>query len=257
MTGRADRLVEIRREIDSLDDALLDLLNRRARAALEVGAVKSGEAEPRFYRPERETAVVRRLVENNEGPLSDPDVARLFREIMSTCRALEQRIAVGCATVGEACAAVGHFGGAVDIVAASDSREALEFVEHARCDFAAVGFSDSGEALPVLASLPDRELAVCAEWYARGSERYFVVGTSTAPPTGNDWTAMVVPAQGVAAIASWCRDRGVVMRSTAISTVVTSTLVEVALHADDSLVGRLAADGGAAIVGSFPSADSG
>ena len=257
MTDVDAGLVEIREEIDALDDALLDLLNRRARAALEVGAVKRGEAEPRFYRPEREAAVVRRLAANNEGPLADRDVARLFREIMSTCRALEQRMTVGCATVGEACAAVGHFGGAVDIFASPDSRTAIACVEHARCDYAVVGFSDAGEAPHVLASLPDRELAVCAEWYDRGRERYLVVGTGTVQPIGADWTAMVVPVRGVSAIASSCRDRGVAMRSTAISTVAASALVEVALHAGDSLLRRLAADCGGAIVGSFPSADSG
>ena len=257
MTGRDARLAEIRGAIDALDDTLLDLLNRRARAALDAGAVKSGDAAPRFYRPEREAAVIRRLSASNEGPLSDPDVARLFREIMSTCRALEQGMTVGCATVGEACAAVGHFGGAIDIFASPDSRDALAAVEHARCDYAVVGFPDSGEAPPELASLPGRALAVCAQWHARGGERYFVVGTGAASPTGNDWAAMIVSAHEDAAIASWCRDRGVTMRSTAISGVAESMLVEVALQADDALLGRLTAECGGVVVGSFQCAGSG
>ena len=111
VTDRDARLDAIRREIDALDAELLDLLNRRGRAVLEVASVKSREAEPRYYRPEREAALLRRLAAMNEGPLPDVEVMRLFREIVSTCRTLEQRLVIGCTTVGEACAAAGHFGG--------------------------------------------------------------------------------------------------------------------------------------------------
>lgn len=42
-----------------------------------------------FYRPEREAQVLRKVMERNQGPLSDVTMARLFREIMSACLALE------------------------------------------------------------------------------------------------------------------------------------------------------------------------
>ncbi|MEX3710540.1 chorismate mutase [Acinetobacter baumannii] len=35
-----------------------------------------------FYRPEREAQVLRKVMERNQGPLSDASMARLFREIM-------------------------------------------------------------------------------------------------------------------------------------------------------------------------------
>ena len=101
VSARDTRLDTIRREIDALDAELLELLNRRGRRALEVAAVKDCKAEPRYYRPERETALLRRLVAANGGPLSDEEVMRLFREIVSTCRALEQRLEIRCTTVGE------------------------------------------------------------------------------------------------------------------------------------------------------------
>ena len=47
-----------------------------------------------FYRPEREAQVLRNVMERNEGPLSDTTMARLFREIMSSCLALEQPLKV-------------------------------------------------------------------------------------------------------------------------------------------------------------------
>ena len=43
-----------------------------------------------MYRPEREAQVLRRIKELNPGPLSDETAARLFREIMSACLALEK-----------------------------------------------------------------------------------------------------------------------------------------------------------------------
>ena len=45
-----------------------------------------------FYRPEREAQILRKVIEQNKGPLSEEEMARLFREIMSACLALEQQL---------------------------------------------------------------------------------------------------------------------------------------------------------------------
>lgn len=83
-------LDQIREEIDSVDQQLQHLINRRAKLAESVAKAKfSMEESPMFYRPEREAQVLRRIMERNEGPLSDVTMARLFREIMSACLALE------------------------------------------------------------------------------------------------------------------------------------------------------------------------
>ena len=90
-------LSRIRDRIDDVDRKLLKLLSERAGLALEVGKVKQaqqgGEA-PVYFRPEREAQILTRLKERNRGPLSDGDVARLFREIISCCLALEQPLSV-------------------------------------------------------------------------------------------------------------------------------------------------------------------
>ena len=54
-------LDDIRRQIDSIDQELLDLLNRRADLVHEVGVVKKREGL-QIYAPEREEALLRRLV---------------------------------------------------------------------------------------------------------------------------------------------------------------------------------------------------
>lgn len=111
-------LAALRGEIDDIDRRIHALLNARARCALRVAEVKSAalagaEGEVAFYRPEREADVLRGVMERNDGPLPDRDVAALFREIMSCCLALEQPLTIAYlgpeGTFTEA-AAIKHFG---------------------------------------------------------------------------------------------------------------------------------------------------
>ena len=81
-------LLALRTRIDAVDRELLDLLNRRAHLAQEVGEVKKREGSVAF-RPEREAQVIDSLKTVNAGPLKSDSVAPIWREIMSACRALE------------------------------------------------------------------------------------------------------------------------------------------------------------------------
>jgi chorismate mutase / prephenate dehydratase len=85
-----DTLKNIRARIDALDDRIVDLLGERAALAQDIGHAKSGAK----YRPEREAQVLRRVTARNHGPLPAPALARLYMEIMSACRALEDGISV-------------------------------------------------------------------------------------------------------------------------------------------------------------------
>lgn len=64
-------LKALRVRIDSLDEKILELISERARCAQEVAKVKTAtlaEGEkPVFYRPEREAAVLKRVMERNKG----------------------------------------------------------------------------------------------------------------------------------------------------------------------------------------------
>ncbi|MBF7689192.1 MULTISPECIES: prephenate dehydratase [Acinetobacter] len=107
-------LDQIRSDIDGVDQQIHALINRRASLAEAVAHAKFAEEDnPLFYRPEREAQVLRKVMERNEGPLSDATVARLFREIMSACLALEapQSIAfLGPEGTFTQAAALKHFG---------------------------------------------------------------------------------------------------------------------------------------------------
>ena len=77
-----------RRQIDALDDEIVERISHRARLALETARAKSPDGS--FYDPAREAQVLRRIRETNPGPLTDDEMVRLFRELMSACLALER-----------------------------------------------------------------------------------------------------------------------------------------------------------------------
>jgi len=80
-----------RAEIDEIDRELLQLLNRRARLAMKVGALKKTAGLP-CCDPEREHVVLRTLQKANTGPLDQRAVAKLFRRIIVESRRVEARI---------------------------------------------------------------------------------------------------------------------------------------------------------------------
>ena len=84
-------LSEIRSKIDALDTRLVELLSARAKLAQQAWHAKGNASA---YKPEREAQVLRRIRELNKGPLSATALTRLFTEIMSACRALEEQMAV-------------------------------------------------------------------------------------------------------------------------------------------------------------------
>jgi len=83
------RLVQIRRDIDALDQDLLALLNRRAGLSLEVGRLKQDRREI-IFKPFREKEVLSRLAQANPGPLPETHLRAIYREILSSSRRLQR-----------------------------------------------------------------------------------------------------------------------------------------------------------------------
>ncbi len=86
-----------RAEIDEVDRELLRLLNRRARLAIKVGALKRAAGLP-CCDPEREDVVIRTLQQANTGPLDHRAVTKLFGRIIRESRRVEGQTSSG--TVG-------------------------------------------------------------------------------------------------------------------------------------------------------------
>ena len=82
-----------RKEIDALDVQILELLNKRAQHAMDIGAIKR-DSNSAYYVPEREKAIFDKLRSINPGPLPDKAIKTIYREIISAVRALEKPVEV-------------------------------------------------------------------------------------------------------------------------------------------------------------------
>lgn len=80
----------IRKEIDAIDDELLGLIRRRCELSVEMGRIKAGSGFDTFD-PCRETAIVERLSSAARPPLTKAMVEKIFSEIFSMSRALQQK----------------------------------------------------------------------------------------------------------------------------------------------------------------------
>ncbi|HSC95258.1 MAG TPA: prephenate dehydratase [Burkholderiales bacterium] len=154
----------IRKRIDALDRRLVKLLSARARLAQRVGRLKEGAA----YRPEREAQVLRGILAENRGPLPGAALARLFVEIISACRALEDSLRaayLGPPGTFSQEAAVKHFGGLSDLVPCGSIDEVFRQVETGAAGYGVVPVENStegaiGRTLDLLLSTPAQ---VCGE----------------------------------------------------------------------------------------------
>ena len=82
------KIEDWREEIDAIDQELLLLLNRRARMAQKIGALKRAAGLP-IYDADREHSVLSQVQDANAGPLDEPAVAKLFRRIIRETRRAE------------------------------------------------------------------------------------------------------------------------------------------------------------------------
>lgn len=139
------QLLPHRTAIDEIDRQILTLLNQRAAHAKAIGELKGTGV---VYRPEREAQVLRRIQSLNQGPLSDEAAARLFREMMSECLALERPLTVaylGPEGTFTQLAAIKHFGRAAQCVACATIDESLRLVEAGQADYAVTPIENSTE----------------------------------------------------------------------------------------------------------------
>jgi chorismate mutase len=80
---------EHRRNIDEIDRQLVQLLNKRAYHAIEIGRIKKRLNIP-IYDPEREEEIFQSLRAVNYGPLTAEAMQRLFERIIDESRRIER-----------------------------------------------------------------------------------------------------------------------------------------------------------------------
>lgn len=147
---------DLRRQIDQLDVRLVELLNQRARVAMEVGKTKRGNGRP-VYAPDREHLIYRRLPQLSRGPLRPENLQAIYREIMSSCLALEKPLRIAYlgpeGTYSEQ-AARDQFGASAELVPFGSVDAVFEEVERRRVDYGVIPVENSTEG--VVAQTLDR-----------------------------------------------------------------------------------------------------
>ena len=134
-----------RAEIDRIDLELVSLLSRRAGLAHSIGASKASQGAAVFA-PGREEEVFRRIAQANRGPLSEPSLRAIWREIMSASRALEQPLTIchfGQPGAFTHLAAQLKFGHSVTYAAVEDIAAVFTEVEKGHADYGVVPIENS------------------------------------------------------------------------------------------------------------------
>lgn len=191
----------IRREIDSIDDQILDLLARRFAATGRVKATKASDgsiaASP--FRPAREAAMLRRLIAKGGDRLPPQTLVRLWRVILSAStqlqapvtlhvpKALGQDLAMRLLIAQHFCdMKVDLHEGPADALAALRTRQGDLALIATASDWASGLSPDEPGSPRVIGSLP-----VTA---AGGSPQLLVFGHAPAQESGDDETLVIIPA---------------------------------------------------------------
>ena len=161
----ADDIAKHRAEIDALDEKIAALLNARATRAAAIGKLKANGGA---YRPEREAEVLRRIAGANRGPLANEALVRLFTEIISACRSLEEPLSVaylGPQGTFSEMALAKQFGASVEAQPCGSIDEVFRAAETGAAHYAVVPVENStdgaiGRTLDLLLATP---LKICAE----------------------------------------------------------------------------------------------
>ena len=160
-------LDDIRKEIDTIDRQLLDLLSQRADLVHEVGVVKKRDGL-QIYAPDREQALLTRLVEMNQGRLPEKSIRAIYREIMSAALALEDHLRIaylGPEGTWTHQAAIKKFGHSVDYMPQPNFSDVFDQVARRKASYGVVPIENSteGAVSHTLDLFVDSPLHICAQ----------------------------------------------------------------------------------------------
>jgi len=162
-------LDELRRQIDKIDDRVIELLNERAGVVMKVGELKRNTADaPPVYAPDRERVVLDKIKAVNKGPLLDKCLVAIYREIMSGSFFLERPLRaayLGPKGSFSHNAAMLKFGQCVEYRPQADIHGVFDEITHGHCDLGIVPVQNTiaGGIIETLDSLMESSVSICAE----------------------------------------------------------------------------------------------
>ncbi|MBM3252901.1 MAG: prephenate dehydratase [Candidatus Omnitrophica bacterium] len=160
-------LKNLRKQIDKIDSNILKLLNERTKIALKIKKLKAEKGlEP--YTPDREKALLARLVNQNKGILKKESVVAIFREIMSAALSVEKPLRVaylGPLATFTHLASLKKFGSSVEYVSKDNISDIFSEIEKGSSDYGVVPIENSieGAVNHTLDMFIDSDLKICSE----------------------------------------------------------------------------------------------
>jgi chorismate mutase / prephenate dehydratase len=164
-----EELGALRAGIDSVDEEIVRLLDRRARLARRVGEIKQ-KNRLEAYAPAREREVLDRVAALSAGDFPKRGLEAVFREIISSSISLEARLKV--AYLGPEAtftheAALRSFGASVELEPQATVAEVFTRVERGEAEHGVVPVENSmeGAVTHTLDELMNSPLKICGEVY--------------------------------------------------------------------------------------------
>jgi chorismate mutase/prephenate dehydratase len=160
-------LEKLRKEIDEVDNKIVDLLNKRAEVVIDIAHIKRNE-KAKFYSPEREREILERLITLNKGSFPNDTLKVIYREILSASLSLEEPMRVAClgplATYTHL-AALRHFGSSASFLPVESIKGVFDAVDSGKAEFGIVPIENSNEGVVsyTLDLFMDYDLKVSAE----------------------------------------------------------------------------------------------
>ncbi|MBW2305587.1 MAG: prephenate dehydratase [Deltaproteobacteria bacterium] len=145
----SEDLEAIRRQVDTLDEDILDRINRRLKLMGAIAEIKN-DADIPVHDPGREKEIIVRLSRLNKGPLPEDVLKLIFGEIISAARALQKRLRVtylGPQMTFTHMAAMSHFGSSVDMEPLSSLDDIFREVERGTYDQGVVPVENTTEGI--------------------------------------------------------------------------------------------------------------
>jgi chorismate mutase/prephenate dehydratase len=167
--GAPKELQALRAGIDSVDEDIVRLLDKRARLARRIGEIKQ-ENGLEAYAPARERAVMNRVKDLSAGDFPRAGLEAVFREIISSSISLEARLKI--AYLGPEAtftheAALRSFGTSVELEPQATVAEVFTRVERGEAEHGVVPVENSmeGAVTHTLDELMNSPLKICGEVY--------------------------------------------------------------------------------------------
>lgn len=161
------KLEGLRKEIDRIDNQILELLNERTKIVLKVRKTKQVNSLSQ-HSPSREKQIIKRLTQLNRGPFPNEVVKSIYREILSASLSLERPLKVaylGPPATFTHLAAKRQFGPSTRYLPEGNIRAVFEAVQRdeAKCGVVPIENSTEGVVNYTLDMFIDYDLLITSE----------------------------------------------------------------------------------------------